>query len=182
MRQPVTAARVNEFMKALGNGMTSPARVFLVGGATAVLLGWRDSTIDIDLKAIPDRDDLLRQLSALKERLEVNIELASPDDFIPELPGWEDRSQFVRQEGQVTFLHYDFYAQALAKIERSHESDLRDVHEMIRSNLVSPARLLDFFSTIEPDINKYPALDAPSFRRKVEHLVGSTGEGSVGEG
>lgn len=171
MRQPVTAARMNEFMKALGSGVTNPVRVFLVGGATAVLLGWRDSTIDIDLKAIPDRDDFLRRLSALKERLEVNIELASPDDFIPALPGWETRSQFVRQEGKVTFLHYDFYGQALAKIERGHEGDERDVQEMIRMNLVEPARLFDFFSAIEADIYKYPALNASSFRRKVERVV-----------
>ena len=105
MRQAITAARVNEFMKALGRDVRTPARIFLVGGATAVLFGWRESTLDIDLKSIPDRDDILRQLSALKERLEINIELASPDDFIPELPGWEARSQFVRQEGKLTFFH-----------------------------------------------------------------------------
>jgi hypothetical protein len=171
MRQPVTAARVNEFMKALGSGVKSPARIFLVGGASAVLLGWRDSTVDIDLKTIPDRDDILRQLSALKERLEINIELAAPDDFIPALPGWEDRSQFVRQEGKLTFLHYDFYAQALAKIERAHESDLRDVNEMARSELIDPERLLEFFDQIEDDIQKYPALNAASFRRAVELFV-----------
>jgi hypothetical protein len=176
MRQPVTAARVNEFMKALGSGVKSPARIFLVGGASAVLLGWRDSTVDIDLKTIPDRDDILRQLSTLKERLEINIELASPGDFIPELPGWEERSQFVRQEGKLTFLHYDFYAQALAKTERSHGHDVRDIKEMIRRKLVDPGRLLEFFDLIEVDIQKYPALDAPSFRRKVERLVGSTVE------
>jgi hypothetical protein len=174
MRQPVTAARVNEFMKALGSGVRSPARIFLVGGASAVLLGWRDSTVDIDLKTIPDRDDILRQLSALKERLEVNIELASPGDFIPELPGWEERSQFVRQEGKLTFLHYDFYAQALAKAERGHESDLRDVNEMIRSKLIDAERLLEFFDQIEDDIQKYPALDAASFRRKVERIVSAS--------
>lgn len=171
MRQPVTAARVNEFMKVLGSGVTTPARIFFVGGASAVLLGWRDATIDIDLKAIPDRDDILRKLSALKERLEINIELASPGDFIPELPGWQDRSQFVRQEGRVTFLHYDFYAQALAKIERSHEHDLKDVDQMLRSNLVERGRLLEFFDQIEDGIQNYPALDAASFRRKVESLV-----------
>lgn len=174
MRQPVTAARVKEFMKALGSGVKSPARVFLVGGATAVLLGWRDSTIDIDLKSVPERDDILRQLSALKERLEINIELASPDNFIPELPGWEDRSQFIRQEGKLTFLHYDFYAQALAKIERSHETDLQDIQQMISSGLVDPARLLEMFSRIEGDIGKYPALNAPSFRRAVEFFVSRT--------
>jgi hypothetical protein len=177
MRQPVTAARVDEFMKALGSGVLSPARVFLVGGASAVLLGWRDSTIDIDLKAIPERDELLRQFSVLKERLEINIELASPDNFIPELPGWEDRSQFVRQEGKLTFLHYDFYAQALAKIERDHETDRRDVQEMVRSNLVVPSLLLEFFSQIEGNIHRYPALNATSFRRAVEFFVSQTGKG-----
>jgi len=176
MRHPVTAARVEEFMKALGSLVRSPARVFLVGGATAVLLGWRDATIDIDLKAIPDRDDILRQLTALKERLNINIELASPDDFIPELPGWGDRSLFVRQEGKITFLHYDFYAQALAKIERSHDHDLKDVQEMIRSGLVEPGRLLELFNQIELDIQKYPALDAASFRRAVELVIGRTSE------
>ena len=171
MRQPITAARVEEFMNALGSGVSSPARVFLVGGATAVLLGWRNSTIDIDLKVVPERDELLRQFSVLKERLELNIELASPDDFIPELPGWEDRSQFIRQVGRLTFLHYDFYAQALAKIERGHDSDQRDVEEMITSNLVDPNRLLEIFSRIEGDIHRYPALDAPSFRKAVELIV-----------
>ena len=176
MRQPVTAARVEQFMKALGSVVRSPARVFFVGGASAVLLGWRNSTIDIDLKAIPDRDDLLRQLTALKERLNINIELASPDDFIPELPGWEDRSLFVRQEGKLTFLHYDFYAQALAKIERGHDHDLKDVQEMIQSNLIEPGRLFELFNQIENDIQKYPALNAASFRRAVELVIGRTSE------
>jgi predicted HicB family RNase H-like nuclease len=171
MRQPVTAARVNEFMEALGSGVREPARIFLVGGATAVLLGWRASTVDIDLKIIPDRDDILKQLSALKERLEINIELASPDDFIPALPGWQERSLFVRQEGKLTFLHYDFYAQTLAKIERGHELDDEDVREMVQNQLVEPARVLEMFSRIEPDLHRYPAINAASFRRAVESFV-----------
>lgn len=171
MRKKVTAARLEEFMKALGSGVTGPARIFLVGGATAVLSGWRDSTIDIDLKLVPETDEILRKLPDLKERLEINIELASPDDFIPELPSWQERSRFIRQEGKLTFLHYDFYAQALAKIERGHKTDLRDVHEMIKSGLIDHQRLLELFSQIEDAIYKYPALDAASFRRAVESFV-----------
>lgn len=34
-----------------------------------------------------DVDSLLREIPGLKEDLGVNIELASPPDFIPELPG-----------------------------------------------------------------------------------------------
>jgi uncharacterized nucleotidyltransferase DUF6036 len=171
MREKVTAARLEEFMKALGSGVSEAARVYLVGGASAVLLGWRDSTIDVDLKLVPENDQILRRLPSLKESLEINIELASPDDFIPELPGWQERSRFIRQEGKLTFLHYDFYAQALAKIEREHEIDLKDVQDLIKSKLVEPSRLLALFSQIEDQLHRYPALDAASFRRAVESLV-----------
>jgi hypothetical protein len=117
MREKVDAARLQEFMTTLGSVVKEPARIFLVGGASAVLCGWREATIDIDLKIISKSDEVLRKLPDLKERLRVNVELASPDDFIPYLPGWEDRSRFIQQEGKLTFLHYDFYAQALAKID-----------------------------------------------------------------
>ena len=60
------------------------SRVYLVGGASAVLLGWRVATIDIDLKIVPETDEILRSLPKLKEQLHLNIELASPQDFIPE--------------------------------------------------------------------------------------------------
>src|SRR6267143_146159 len=149
MRQKVTAARLEEFMKALGSGVTEPARVYLVGGASSVLLGWRDSTIDVDLKFVPENDEILRKLPSLKERLQLNIELASPDDFIPQLPGWQERSRFIRQEGKLAFYHYDFYAQALAKIERGHRMDSLDVHQLIASGLVDPKRLRELFFTIE---------------------------------
>ena len=171
MRQQVTVTRLQEFMKALGTAATAQGRVYLVGGATAVLLGWRASTIDLDLKIIPDSDAILQSLPALKERLRMNIELASPDHFIPELPAWEERSQFIRQEGKLTFFHYDFYAQALAKIERGHTIDLQDVNEMIQRGLVEPARLLELFTAIEDQLYRYPALDGPSFRRAVEAVV-----------
>lgn len=158
-------------MKALGRAARSSARIYLVGGASAVLLAWRPATIDIDLKIIPEADEILRSLPVLKERLQINIELASPDHFIPELPGWQERSQFIQQEGTLIFFHYDFYAQALAKIERSHEIDLRDVHEMIQRGLVKPGRLLELFAAIEGQLYRYPAVDPSSFRRAVERVI-----------
>jgi hypothetical protein len=177
MRQKVTAPRLEEFMKALGSGVTEPTRVYLVGGASSVLLGWRDATIDVDLKLVPENDEVLRRLAALKERLQVNVELASPDDFIPQLPGWQERSRFIRQEGKLTFLHYDFYAQALAKIERGHQIDRSDVDDMIKAKLIEPSRLLELFSLIEDQMHRYPALDPVSFRRAVESVVESSQEG-----
>ena len=171
MREPVTAERLQEFMKALAGAAKAVGRVYLVGGATSVLMGWRSSTIDVDLKFVPETDEVLRSLPALKERLQINIELASPADFIPELPGWQDRSRFVQREGKLSFYHYDFYAQALAKIERGHSKDLQDVDELLANGLVEPERLLNFFSMIEDQIYNYPDLHAQSFRRAVEYVV-----------
>jgi len=174
MREQVTSIRVEQFMKALGAATRATGRVYVVGGATAVLLGWRASTIDLDMKIIPEDDAILRSLPELKERLKMNIELASPDHFIPELPGWQERSTFIRQEGKLTFLHYDFYAQALAKIERGHTVDLHDVQEMIQRGLVEPNRLLELFTAIEDQLYRYPAVDGPFFRRAVERIVTAT--------
>jgi hypothetical protein len=176
MRQPVTPTRLQQFMNMLGTPGTVAARVYLVGGASAVLLGWRDTTIDVDLKIVPENDEILRRLPRLKESLQLNVELAAPDDFIPELPGWQERSLFIEQIGKITFLHYDFYAQALAKIERGHATDVLDVNEMIRARLVDAHRLLEFFTTIEPQLYRYPAVDGPSFKRAVERVVEQSGQ------
>ena len=62
--------------------------MYLTGGATAVLIGWRESTIDVDIKLVPETDELLREIPSLKERLQINVELASPDQFIPVREGW----------------------------------------------------------------------------------------------
>lgn len=170
MRERVTASRLLEFMRALGAEVKEGARVYLVGGATAVLFGWRESTIDVDLKAIPD-GDLLRSLPALKEQFKINVELASPGDFIPEAPGWQERSQFIKREGKIDFFHYDLYMQALAKIERGHVIDVDDVQQMIERRLIEPKRLLELFITIESYLYKYPALDPKKYRRSVEKVV-----------
>jgi hypothetical protein len=122
MREKISAEAIERFMKALGRTGKTNARIYFVGGVSAVLLGWRESTIDIDLKLIPEASEILKALPDLKERLQINVELASPDDFIPAVPGWEERSGFIAREGSIDFFHYDFYAQALAKIERGHSA------------------------------------------------------------
>ncbi len=104
----------------------------------------------------------------LKEQLRINIELAAPDDFIPELPGWQERSPFIAREGNIDFFHYDFYAQALSKIERDHILDRQDVRTMFANGLIKPDQLLQLFSEIEPQLYRYPAIDPPSFRRRGE--------------
>ena len=119
MRRLADAHRVRNFMRLLGQRAQTDGRVYFTGGTTALLIGWRATTNDIDLALGADTDHLLRLVPALKEELELNVELASPSDFIPELPDWRDRSRFIGRQGQVDFFHYDFYAQALSKLGMS---------------------------------------------------------------
>src|SRR5215831_14423955 len=156
MRESLTADSLNSFMQALAGTAGTASRVYLVGGASAVLLGWRTSTIDLDLKLIPETDELLRSLPRLKEQLHINIELASRDAFIPPLPSWQEHSRFIQQEGKLTFYHYDFYAQALAKIERSHDREIADREKLFSTGLVDPGRLLTLFTSIESQIYRNP--------------------------
>jgi hypothetical protein len=174
MRRPLDRERLLGFFRALGAEAESETRLYLTGGATAVLLGWRTSTIDLDVKLEPESDRLLRAIPRLKESLEINVELASPGDFIPELPGWRERSPFAGREGKLSFHHYDLAAQALSKIERGHAQDLDDVREMLARGLVGRDELLERFAQIEPLLYRYPAIDPPSFRSAVTKAAATT--------
>ena len=151
--------------------MREDTRLYLTGGATAVLYGWRDTTLDVDLKLDPERDEILRRFPALKERLSINVELASPIDFIPVKEGWQTRSPFVMQRGRVSVFHFDLYAQALSKIERGHQQDLGDVAAMIDRGLVTREGLAEYFAAIAPMLYRYPAIDEDTFRRAVVQIV-----------
>lgn len=172
MREPADVERLRAFMRALGERAQDECRVYFTGGATAVLEGWREQTIDADILIVPDSDPLLRSIPQLKESLHINVELASPAHFIPELPGWEDRSRFIERHGKVSFFHYDFYAQALAKIERGEVKDLTDVGEMLRRGLVDPGKAWHFYEQIEAKLYRYPDIDPASFRLAVEESLG----------
>ena len=171
MRRLATAARIRAFLSRLGRAAQEPSTAYLVGGSTAVLLGWRDSTIDIDLKLVPDSTSLLRALPRLKDELEINVELASPDLFIPVPMGWEGRSPWEATEGRLTIRHFDLTAQAVAKVERGHARDLDDVAAMLERGLVDREGLLAFFDSIEPELYRFPAIDPRSFRRAVEGIA-----------
>lgn len=171
MRALTGQRELERFMKALGDTVRATTRVYLVGGASAVLMGWRDTTIDIDLAFVPDADEIYRAIARLKDELNINVELASPDHFIPPVPGWEERSPFIARHGAVSFHHYDFYAQALAKIERGHDADRRDVKAMIDRGLVDTTTLGEKFQAIVPQLYRYPAVDAEAFGEAVAEVV-----------
>src|SRR5262249_1264202 len=106
----------------------------------------------------------------LKEELDVNVELASPLDFLPALPGWQDRSRFRFREGNLEVFDFDPYSQALSKLERGFELDQEDVRGMVEAELVKPDRLLELFGEIEPELYRFPAVDPKDLRAAIESL------------
>ena len=173
MRELADASRIRRFMQALGAASRREGDCYLTGGATAVLLGWRPTTLDVDIRLEPEHDDVLRAIQRIKDELAVNVELASPADFIPLPAGWRERSLPAGREGSLTFRHFDLYSQALAKLERGHAQDVADVGEMLARGLVEAARLRSYFAEIEPELYRFPAIDVADFRRSVEDLPGA---------
>lgn len=172
MRALADAERLRRFFRELAAATHEETAVFVTGGTTAVLIGWRDTTVDADVLFVPERDALFRALPRLKEELRLNVEIASPAHFIPELPGWRERCRFIAREGVVSFFHYDLYSQALAKVERGHDRDLADVREMLQRSLVEPARLRELFEDIRPALYRYPAVSPERFEARLAGVLG----------
>lgn len=145
-------------------------RVYVVGGGTAVLAGWRTATIDADLYA--DRDEVFRDIQKIKERLQLSIEFARPEHFVPALAGSADRHLFIDRVGDVDFFHYDPYAQLLSKIVRGFRKDLLDAEQFVGSGMVDPLRFRELVQEI-PDsaYAKYPNLSRDSVLAAVDEVL-----------
>jgi hypothetical protein len=170
MREVVDREKIERVMRALGDAADRDIRVYFAGGATAVLIGWRAATVDIDLVAVPEADALMRAIPALKESLAVNIEIASPAHFVPVPAGWEERGTFIARHGRVEFFHFDLVAQALAKLERRHARDREDIREMVSRGLVDARRARAYFEKMEPELYRFPAIHPATYRRAVDEV------------
>jgi hypothetical protein len=159
MRAPLTSERLREVMVELGRAAPrgSTGRVYLVGGSTAVLAGWRASTIDVDLHGAPEV--IFRDIQRIKERLGVNVEFARPEDFVPPLADTEARHVFIETIGSVSFFHHDPYAQVFSKIVRGFDRDLQDAEKFVSSGMVDVAQLRKLVHGIDDAAYaRYPSL------------------------
>ena len=153
MRQRVDQQRIAQFLQQLGRQFTKPGRIYLVGGTIMVYEGLRQQTLDIDLAleiANEDHSAFIATVRELKERLALNIEEASPADFIPLPAGYRERSQFVGRYGLLDVFHFDLYSTALSKIERGTENDFADVLSLLQTERLEMARLVQYFNEILP--------------------------------
>ena len=147
-------------------------RVYLVGGGTAVYAGWRRSSLDVDL--FSDQEGVFHDIQGIKERLNVNVEFARPEHFVPALRETARRHVFIETIGPVSFYHYDPYAQILSKIVRGFERDLDDAHNFIRSGWVDSQKLRNLIENIpESAYSKYPNLSRGAVSEAVDAFLSS---------
>jgi hypothetical protein len=172
MRDELTKERLDALMRELAE--TAPGkggyRVYLVGGGTAVYSGWRASSIDADLYS--PEDGVFRDIQGIKERLNINVEFARPEHFVPPLAESDRRHLFIRTIGSVSFYHYDPYAQAFSKIVRGFERDVKDARSFIRSGMVEPSRLRALVRDIpETAYARYPNLSPDAVDQAVDDFL-----------
>jgi hypothetical protein len=149
-------------------------RVYLVGGGTAVHAGWRASSIDAGLYA--DEEAVFRDIQGIKERLNVNVEFARPEHFVPALRGSPRRHVFIETIGLVSFYHYDPYAQVLSKVVRGFERDIEDARRFVRSGMVDPEKLRALVEAIPPSAYaKYPSLSRAAVGQAVDAFLRDLG-------
>jgi hypothetical protein len=171
VRASVDTSRLRAFLEELSRAAREPTRLYLTGGASQLLRGLRDATLDIDLTFEPESDELLRSMVGLKETLNVNVEIVSPAHFVPPLPGWRVRCEFVLQIGKLAVFHFDPYTQALSKLERGHARDMQDVDDLVREGIVDPARLRALFVEAQSELFRYPAIDPSSLSAAVDRFA-----------
>jgi ribosome modulation factor len=174
MRDRLTRASLQGLMRELAGsaGKVGHYDVYLVGGGTAVLKGWRESSVDADLYAA--RDDIFRDVQDIKERLRLNIELVRPEDFVPPLEGSPDRHVFIETVGRVSYYHYDPCSQLLSKVVRGFDRDMSDARAFVSSGMVDAGQFRRLVRAI-PDSawSKYPRHSPAAVREAVDQFLSS---------
>ena len=176
MRRRLTRDGLHDLMTELARTAPDrkPHRVYFVGGATAVLREWRESTIDADLHA--DDDVIFHDVQGLKERLQLHIEFVRPEDFVPALSGSAERHVFEERVGTLSFFHHDPYAQLLSKVVRGFHRDMEDARSFLGSGMVDAERFRSLVKAI-PDAAyaRYPALSPEAVLEAVDDFLAGTG-------
>ena len=54
MRSNIDSQKIEQLMKALGREARGSGCIYFTGGASALLIGWRSSTVDIDIRLDPE--------------------------------------------------------------------------------------------------------------------------------
>ena len=170
MRPNVDKKAIESFLQQLGRTFHKPGRLYLVGGAALVHAGVRPGfTQDIDIQVGGvNEGDLIVGIQRLIQQMQINIEFASPGDFIPLPSQWETHAQYVGRYGQIEVFYFDFYSIALSKIERGTTRDIEDVKLLVQQQRIALDELDAAYQEVLAQLGKgrYPKITPERFAER----------------
>jgi hypothetical protein len=128
---------IESLLQSIGEKISTPSVLILVGGGALALLGSPRPTIDLDF--IGDDltpSDLHRQVIRLAEDLNIHAEPIPLERFIPLPEGSHERNIRIGRFGGLEVFVADPYSIALSKLDRGFDTDLDDIIFLLRRNLV----------------------------------------------
>ena len=175
-RDLTTKARLLQLLEELGQRFPHPATVYVCGGSSLLLKGAKTASLDVDLDFEVDprhHSEWILLLRDLKERLNINIEEASPRHFLPLPSDWKTRVERIGRFDQLDVFHFDPVSVALSKLARFHAQDLEDVRHMLETGMVHRDILAQAFQEILPACEQFGLkLDPADLKRKWESFFG----------
>jgi hypothetical protein len=69
MRQTIDSQKIERLMQVLGREAQGSGCIYFTGGASALLIGWRRSTVGIDIRLDPEPPGIFQAISKLKQEL-----------------------------------------------------------------------------------------------------------------
>ncbi len=161
LKRYVTKADIEKFLHALGKAFRKPGRLYLTGGAALVHLGIRaGSTMDINVAIeATGEDEMVTAIRRLVDQMQINVEFASPGDFIPLPAQWTAQARYVGRYGSIDVFYFDFYSLALSKISRGNDRDLIDVKLLLQQKLITLDELDRVYNEVLPRMGKRPYIN-----------------------
>lgn len=170
MRPNVDKQAIESFLQQLGRTFRKPGRLYLVGGAALVHAGVRlGFTQDIDIQVGgANEGEFIIGIQRLIQQMQINIEFASPQDFIPLPSQWEAHAQYVSRYGQIDVFYFDFYSIALSKIERGTTRDIEDVKLLVQQQRIELDELDAAYQEVFAQLGKgrYPKITPKRFAER----------------
>jgi hypothetical protein len=170
MRPSVDKTAIESFLQQLGRTFRKPGRLYLVEGAALVHAGIRPGfTQDIDIRVSgANEGELIVAIQRLIQQLQINVEFASPADFIPLPSQWEMHVQYAGRYGGVDVFYFDFYSIALSKIERGNSRDIDDVKLLVQQGIITLNELDEAYQEVLAQLGqgRYPRITPQRFSER----------------
>ena len=111
---------------------------------------------------------MFNAIRQLVRQMNINVEPASPGNFIPLPKQWMAQSKFIGRYGTIDVFYFDFYSIALSKIERGNTRDINDVKLLVQQKVITLEELDAAYQEVLPQVGNppYERLDPQRFAER----------------